>query len=156
MAGASYAGYAVVVQRMMQSGVPRAAAMGSVFRAGGALLMPVLLVTGAPLLATAADTTVAVSMALVPMFLGYLLFGIGLTRIPASTATTITLAEPAVATLPAVLVVGERPGLLGWVGLGLIGAVLVLLSAAPSPSDPRMLSAPRAPAGSRSRRSRGR
>lgn len=75
-------------------------------------------------------------MALVPMFLGYLLFGIGLARISASTATTVTLIEPAVATLLAVLVVGERLGGTGWAGLALLAAVLVLLVLAPPPPGP--------------------
>ena len=60
------------------------------------------------------------------------LFGVGLPRVQASTATTVTLAEPAVAALLAVWIVGERLPLMGWVGLALIGAVLVILVAAPT------------------------
>jgi DME family drug/metabolite transporter len=76
-------------------------------------------------------------MALIPMFLGYVLFGIGLARVTASTATTITIAEPAVATVLAVLVVGERLTTLGWAGLGMIALVLVLLAVAPTTSPRR-------------------
>ena len=79
--------------------------MGAVFGGGGLLLMPVLAITGAPLLATP-QFAVGAYMALGPMFLGYLLFGHGLTKVPASTATTVTLTEPAIATVLAVLIVG--------------------------------------------------
>lgn len=106
--------------------------MGSVFGLGGALLMPVLLFTGAPLIESTQAFSVAAYMALVPMFIGYLLFGYGLMRVSASTATTITLSEPAVATVLAVLIVGEQLGLLGWIGLGVIALVLGILALAPT------------------------
>lgn len=137
VAGGSYAGYSWAVHRLLGRGIGRGAAMGSVFGAGGALLMPVLLVTGAPLVASAQNVSVAVYMALVPMFCGYVLFGFGLTRVPASTATTVTLLEPAVATVLAVLVVGERLSPLGWAGLVVIGAVLVVLACAPTTTPQR-------------------
>ena len=94
--------------------------------------MPVLLVTGAPLIATREAFLVATYMALIPMFLGYVLFGFGLARVPASTATTITLTEPAVAALLAVAIVGETLTPLGWVGLATIGTTLIILALAPT------------------------
>lgn len=132
VAGASYATYSWVLHRLMARSLPRQVALGSVFGAGGLMLMPVLAMTGAPLLETREAFLVAAYMALVPMFLGYLLFGYGLTHIPASTATTITLTEPAVATVLAVFIVGERLTATGWAGLGIIAVVLVLLTVAPT------------------------
>lgn len=132
LAGATYATYSWSVHRLMSRGIGRAASMGSVFGCGGVLLMPVLLATGAPLVASGQAFLVAAYMALVPMFLGYLLFGFGLARVPASTATTVTLLEPAVATLLAVLVVGERLTLSGWVGLGAIALAMVVLALVPT------------------------
>ena len=133
VAGAAYATYSWVVQRLMGEGVGRAAAMGSVFGVGGALLLPVLLITGAPLLATPQALSVGLYMALVPMFAGYVAFGYGLSKIPASSATTLTLTEPAVATVLAVVVVGEHLTVLGWVGLALFALVLVIIAGAPQP-----------------------
>ncbi|WP_129658265.1 DMT family transporter [Rothia halotolerans] len=132
LAGTAYAGYSWAAQRLMRDGVGRAASMGSIFGAGGLLLMPVLALTGAPLVATPEALGVAAYMALVPMFLGYVLFGYGLTKVPASTATTVTLSEPAVAAVLAVLVVGERLEPAGWAGLALIGLVLAVLALAPA------------------------
>lgn len=132
LAGITYATYSWAAHSLMNRGISRAASMGAVFGIGGALLMPVLVLTGAPLLDSTTAFTVAAYMVLVPMFLGYLLFGFGLTRVSASTATTITLSEPAVATILAVLVVGEQLEILGWVGLGVIALVLIILAAAPT------------------------
>lgn len=135
VAGSTYAIYSWACHRLMNSGISRAASMGAVFGGGGLLLMPVLIVTGAPLLATPQAFTVGAYMALVPMFLGYLLFGYGLTKVPVSTATTVTLTEPAIATLLAVLIVGEHLGMLGWTGLAVIAIVLVILAFAPANAD---------------------
>lgn len=132
IAGATYATYSWAAHRLMNRGISRAAAMGSVFGLGGTLLLPVLIVSGAPLLASTQAFSVAIYMALIPMFLGYLLFGFGLTRIPASTATTITLTEPAIAAILAVLIVGERLTTVGWVGLAVIAGALAILAIAPT------------------------
>jgi DME family drug/metabolite transporter len=68
-------------------------------------------------------------LAVVPMFLGYLLFGRGLAAVPASTATALSLLEPAVAAVLAVVVLSERLPVLGWVGMAVLLASLVLLTA---------------------------
>lgn len=132
IAGAAYAVYSWVAQGVMRSGVSRAASMGAVFGGGGILLTPVMVATGAAHFVSPQNMAVAAYMALVPMFIGYLLFGYGLTKVPASTATTVTLTEPAAAALLAMIVVGERLGPLGWIGLGVVGAAIVILSVAPS------------------------
>lgn len=132
VAGATYAAYSWAAHRLIDAGIGRAASMGSVFGIGGLLLMPVLALTGAPILAGPGNLAVAAYMALVPMFLGYVLFGMGLVRVPASTATTVTLLEPAVSALLAVTVIGERLGALGWTGMAIIAAVLMVLATEPS------------------------
>lgn len=129
VAGLTYALYSWAAHRLMRAGVPSRAAMGAVFGTGGVLLLPVLLVTGAPLLASWGNAAVGIYMALVPMFAGYVLFGWGLAHVAASTATTLTLLEPAVAAVLAVLVVGERPPAAGWIGVGLVVACLAVLTA---------------------------
>ncbi|GEL47204.1 permease [Cellulomonas hominis] len=128
VAGATYALYSWVAARLMAGGVPSRAAMGAVFGAGGVLLLPVLAATGAPLLASWGNAAVGTYMALVPMFAGYVLFGWGLARVAASTATTLTLLEPAVAAVLAVLVVGERLPAAGWAGAALVVAGLAVLT----------------------------
>lgn len=136
VAGATYALYSWAAHRLMLGGVPSHAAMGAVFGVGGLLLLPVLAATGAPLLASWGNAAVGGYMALVPMFTGYVLFGWGLARIPVSTATTLTLLEPAVAVVLAVAVVGERLPAVGWGGVALVVVCLAVLTV-PGPSASR-------------------
>lgn len=128
LAGLSYALYAWAARQLMHKGIAPRAAMGSIFGVGGLLLLPVLLVTGAALLQSWENAAVGLYMALVPMFLGYVLFGFGLSRLRASTATTLTLTEPVVAAGLAVWWLGERLTALGWVGMALMAGCLLVLS----------------------------
>ena len=132
IAGATYAVLSWCAHRLMGAGVGRLAAMGAIFGLGGLALMPVLVLTGAPLLETTQALTVGAYMALIPMFVGYLFFGFGLSHVAPSTATTLTLAEPAVAAVLAVVIVGERLPLIGWAGLTGIGVSLLVLAVAPA------------------------
>ena len=109
--------------------------MGGVFGLGGLLLLPVLLITGAPILDSPQNLTAAAYLALVPMCLGYLLFGRGLATVSASSATTLSLLEPAVAALIAVALLHEHLPIGGWVGIGLLFLSLVI-TAAKHPSRP--------------------
>jgi drug/metabolite transporter, DME family len=127
-AGTTYAIYSWAAHRLIGRGVTTRAAMGSVFGLGGLLLLPVLLATGAPLAASWANAAVGAYLALVPMFTGYLLFGWALASVSASTATTLSLLEPAVAAILAVTVVGERLPIAGWAGLMLIAGCLIVLT----------------------------
>ncbi len=129
VAAATYALYSWAAHRLITRGTPSRAAMGAVFGLGGLLLLPVLLATGAPLVHSWTGVAVGLYMALVPMFTGYVLFGWGLAHVPASTATTLSLLEPAVAAVLAVLVVGERLPALGWTGIGLVIMCLAVLTA---------------------------
>ncbi|MER7332732.1 MULTISPECIES: DMT family transporter [unclassified Micromonospora] len=130
VAGLTYALYTWTAHRLIHRGVASRAAMGTIFGLGGVLLLPVLLATGTPLISSWSNAAVGVYMALVPMFAGYALFGWGLNHVPASTATTLSLVEPAIAAVLAVLVVGERLPAPGWAGIALITGCLVVLTRA--------------------------
>lgn len=135
LAGFAYAGYTYTAGRVIALGVPSRGAMAAQFGLGAVLLLPVLLLAGAPLLDAAsggADSPLASALgaphplavigylALGPMLLAYVLFGRGLRTVSSSRATTATLLEPVVATLLAVVAVGERLAPLGWAGLALV------------------------------------
>lgn len=140
VAGATYAIYSWSARRIMQAGVPSRAAMGATFGVGGLLLMPVLAATGGSLVESWQNVGVGLYMALVPMFFGYVLFGLGLARVRASTATTVSLVEPVVAAILAVVVVGERLTAPGWLGVAL---VICSLAALTVPMPARVPVAPR-------------
>ncbi|WP_424987309.1 DMT family transporter [Microbulbifer sp. S227A] len=126
--GLTYALYSWTARKMMLGGTRSSVAMGATFGLGGLFLLPVLLVTGGPFLASWTNAAVGVYMASVPMFLGYLCFGYGLARVTASMATVITLLEPVVAAMLAVIVVGERLPGLGWVGVAMVVGCLVIIT----------------------------
>lgn len=128
IAGLTYALYSWTARKMMLHDIAPKAAMGATFGLGAVFLLPVLLATGSPLLASVNNFAVGLYMALVPMFIGYVAFGYGLARVKASTAITITLFEPVVAALLAVVIVGERLGVQGWIGIVLILACLLCIT----------------------------
>lgn len=149
LAGLTYALYSWGAVRVMRRGLPSRPVMGAVFGTGGALLLPVLLVTGSSIVASWSNFGAVAYLAVVPMFLGYVLFGRGLAAVPASTATSLSLLEPAVAAVIAVLVLGERLPVLGWAGMGILLAGLVVLTVPPRrrrPDAPRSASAVLSPA----------
>lgn len=131
LAGLAYALYTYASGRAIRAGAhPSRGVMGSMFGVGALLLVPVLLATGGPLLQSPATVSIAAYLAIGPMFVAYLLFGIGVRSIRSSTVTTITLLEPVVATILAVSVVGERLVPIGWAGLTLVLAGLAVLVSA--------------------------
>ncbi len=136
LAGLSYAIYSWTARGMIEQGIHSKSAMASMFGLAALLLLPSLIFTGDQLFATALNAGIAVYMAIVPMCLGYVLFGYGLKYIEASQATLITLLEPALATLMAVWVVGEHINLVGWFGMGLI--LICLLLQMPKPQRNRL------------------
>jgi DME family drug/metabolite transporter len=139
LAGLGYGVYTVVGSRLISSGQRSHGAMGLLFGAGAVLLLPVLLMRWPGGLDSPGGVTVAAYLVLVPTVVAYLLFGAGLRVLPAATVATLTLAEPVVATLLGVLVLGES------ITLGAIaGAVLVLggLSLLAVPSRSRVPVAP--------------
>jgi DME family drug/metabolite transporter len=133
LAGAAYALYTYASSRAIGLGRSSRGVMGAMFGIGAVLLLPVLIATGSPLLQSGSSVGIAAYLAIGPMFVAYLLFGIGLRTVRSSAATTITLLEPVVATILAVLVVGERLAPAGWCGLALVFAGLAALVTARRP-----------------------
>ncbi|WP_077690872.1 MULTISPECIES: EamA family transporter [Nocardiopsis] len=134
LAGLSYSAYALVAERLIRRGHPSGAVMGTMFAGGGIAVLPVVLATGTAWLATAEGALVALHLAVFTVFLAYRLFGNGLRHTPASVATTLTLAEPAVAALLGVVVVGERLPAVSWAGLAVLALGLAVLR---TPARPR-------------------
>ncbi|MFF5014005.1 DMT family transporter [Streptomyces sp. NPDC001165] len=126
--GLSYAVYALVGGRLIARGHPSGAVMGVLFGAAGLLVLPLVVFVGTGWLATARGAAVAAYLAVFTVYLAYRLFGHGLLRTPASVATSLTLAEPAVAAALGVTVLDERLPATSWGGLAVLGLGLVLLA----------------------------
>lgn len=130
LAGIAYALFSVAAARAIQAGHASTPVMGAMFGLGSIGLLPVLLLLGAPILASPLSIGIAAYLVIGPMVIAYIAFGIGVRSLSASTATTVALLEPAIATLLAVIVVGERLEALGWIGLALIVAAVVVIGSA--------------------------
>jgi len=128
--GLGYALYTVASKALMNQGHRSDEVMAAAFGLGGALLVPLLLTQPLAWLATPSGLLMALWLGLATTTLGYVLFGRGLRHLPAGPVTTLVLAEPVVATLLGVLVLGETIPLLGWVGVLLVLAGLALQGAA--------------------------
>ncbi|QCV88174.1 EamA/RhaT family transporter [Acidipropionibacterium jensenii] len=100
--------------------------MAAMFTLASVVLVPWFLLAGPGPLIGAGGLPVLAYLAVVPMALGYTLFGFGLRRVPASAATTLALTEPLTATLLATSILGEKLTGTGWIGLSLVGAGIVL------------------------------
>lgn len=127
LAGLAYGGYTYASSRAIRAGAPSRGVMGAMFGLAAVPLLVVLAFLGAPLLESAESIAFSGYLALGPMFVAYLLFGVGLRSVRSSAATTITLLEPVAATALAVLVVGERLSPIGWIGFVLVLLGLVVL-----------------------------
>jgi DME family drug/metabolite transporter len=128
--GLGYAFYTVASKRLMNDGHRSDEVMAAAFGLGGLVLLPVLLTQPIAWMATPSGVVMALWLGLGTTTVAYVLFGRGLRHLPAGPVTTLVLAEPVVATLLGVLVLGETIPVLGWVGVSLVLVGLALQSAA--------------------------
>jgi len=138
LAGLSYAVYAVGAARLITGGLPERVVMGGLFGCAGVLLLPVLLAGPLDWLLTVRGATVSLHLGLVTTAVAYLLYARGLRTTAVPVAVTLGLAEPAVATLLAVVVLGEHltgTAVAGMIMIGLALAVLAAPSIAPERAD---------------------
>ncbi|MGE3812485.1 MAG: DMT family transporter [Candidatus Nanopelagicales bacterium] len=137
--GLGYAFYTVASKRLMNDGHGSDEVMAAAFGLGGLLLLPVLLTQPMAWIATPSGLAMALWLGLITTTLAYVLFGRGLRHLPAGPVTTLVLAEPVVATLLGVLVLGETIPALGWAGIALVLAGLALQGAASRLGDGQSL-----------------
>lgn len=126
-AGGAYALFTVSSKGLLETRPPEAV-MGVVFALGALLLMPLLFVVDLQWLRVPGGVLVALHLGLVTVVVAYSLFARGLNSVPAATAVTLTLAEPATAGLLGIFLLGERLTTPGFIGIGFIFLGLALLS----------------------------
>jgi DME family drug/metabolite transporter len=130
-AGLLYALFTLAMAGVIRAGGSPRTAMGLAIAGAGLLMVPYLLVGCAAWLVTVDGAVVVAYLGVVATAVAYLLYARGLRTVPVPVAATLTLAEPACATILAVAVLGDRLTAPAWVGLGLLTAVLAA-SAAPT------------------------
>ena len=130
LAGGCYAVYAVTAGRLIAGGGSPAVVMGVLFGAAAVVLAPVLAATAPGWLLTGRGLAVTAYLGLVTTAAAYLLYGYGLRTVAVPAAVTLGLAEPVVAALLGVVVLGERLGAPALAGLVLVGLAIVILTSA--------------------------
>jgi drug/metabolite transporter, DME family len=130
VAGACYAVYAVAAGRLIAAGNSQTVVMGLLFGAAAVLLAPVLAATSPGWLLSGRGLAVTAYLGLVTTAAAYLLYGYGLRTVAVPTAVTLGLAEPVVAALLGVVVLGERLSAPALAGLVLVGLAIVILTSA--------------------------
>jgi len=125
-AGLAYAVYAVIAKAAVARVNPLAITTVT-FTAAAVLMLPLLAFTHAPLTQVARGWPWLVYVGAVATAGAYVLYTLGLRRVPASVAGVMTLLEPLTATLLGVWLFGERLGPAGLVGAVLLLAAITLL-----------------------------
>ncbi|MFJ6381991.1 DMT family transporter [Kitasatospora sp. NPDC092039] len=128
LSGLSYAVYSLIGGRLIAHGRPSGGVMGAMFGGGALIVLPVLLAGDVAWLGSVRGAAVVLHLAVVTTFLAYWLFGRGLRHTTAQTATTLTLAEPAVAAVLGVAALGERLPAVSWCGLAVLAGGLAVLA----------------------------
>ena len=127
LAGLCYAIYALLSKSLVLQLGPARTNLG-VFMLASLLSLPLAWALGGPLQTDARGWAVALYLGLVSSGLAYLLFTTALRHVSGATGVTLALFEPVTAFALAVLVVGETPQALAYLGLGavLLGLLLVV------------------------------
>jgi len=126
VAGLGYASYATIAGYLINSGEGDLAVIASLFAGAGIVLLPGMMASPGWLM-DPVGLSVALYLAAVTLAGGYVLYARGLRTTPVPIATTLTMAEPAVAALLGLVLLNEQLGGAALAGLALIGASLLLL-----------------------------
>jgi len=128
LASFCYAVYATTASHLISNGAQDRAVVGAIFGGAAVLLVPVLFLSPMAWLTTGRGLAVASYLAVLTTALAYLLYARGLRTTPVTTATTLGLAEPAVAAVLGLTVLGEHLTGTGLAGLGVLAVSLVILA----------------------------
>ncbi|MCZ8540774.1 DMT family transporter [Psychrobacillus psychrodurans] len=98
------------------------------FSLSALLLTPFYFILDVSWLRDAGNVGIIFYLGIATTSIAYVLYGWGLRKIPASSALTLSLAEPTTAALLGVVVVGEVLSTTSWVGIGLLLGSIVILT----------------------------
>ncbi|WP_231592392.1 DMT family transporter [Pelagovum pacificum] len=135
--GACYAAYSLATSRV-GGRVPSVTLAASTFSVAALVTLPALVILPLDWIAGSADIATLLFLGVGATGLSYVFYTWGLTRVMASTAVTLALAEPVTAWLLATLLVGEPVTLRTTFGVAMILAGLLIVSLTPA-SVPRRI-----------------
>lgn len=125
-AGLAYASYTVVAKHLAGKATPQMATF-LIFSVAAFIAVPVAALVSPTFVASPATWIMLAYLGVVVTGMAFLLFSHALRRVSAATCVTLSLAEPLMAFVLAILVVGEQPGVAAYGGLGLVVAGLWLV-----------------------------
>ncbi len=126
-AAASYAAFITASAGIGKTGVTTSSAIAAVFAVAALVLSPALLTAPLSWTAEVSGAAMVVYLALVATGVAYTLFNRGMRVVTPSTASTLALVEPLVASMLGVVVLGERLSLPAWGGAVLVLAALAAM-----------------------------
>ena len=88
------------------------------------MVSPIFFVADFSWLTTWSGVGMSLWLGVVTVALAYWAYSTGLRSVSPADATALTIVEPAAATLLAAFVLGEQPGVLGWLGIAVVIAAL--------------------------------
>ncbi|WP_342567364.1 EamA family transporter [Psychrobacillus sp. FSL K6-4046] len=138
VAGLIFAFYTLTSKSLLQKeeAIPVVAVT---FSLSALLLTPFFFIYDISWLADPGNVGIIVYLGLATTSVAYVLYGWGLRKIPASSALTLSLAEPTTAALLGVVVVGEILGFTSWIGIGLLLGSIVILTLGSKATKPNKL-----------------
>ncbi|MEN9324315.1 MAG: hypothetical protein RL414_69 [Actinomycetota bacterium] len=128
IAGLGFAVFNVSSRRALNSGMEPARLAAWVFTLAAVLVFPFCFVAGTSWFFTLKGSVLILWLGIFTTGLGYTLYAYGLKRVHSSTASTLVLAEPATATLLAVVVLGNALTLNSWTGIATVCIGLLYLA----------------------------
>lgn len=126
VAGLIFALYTMTSKSLLQKedAIP---VVAMTFSLSALLLTPFFFIFDVSWLKDAGNIGIIFYLGIATTSVAYVLYGWGLRKIPASSALTLSLAEPTTAALLGVVVVGEILSATSWVGIGLLlGSIAIL------------------------------
>lgn len=127
-AALSYAIYTVAAKQLLTAGWTPTASIGSIFATAAVLGTPFLLLVDLSWASIAPGVAMIAWLAIVTVVVAYVLFATGLQTLTASTASTLTLAEPLTACVLGLVLLDERLTAGGWAGLIVLLVGVVVLA----------------------------
>lgn len=135
-AGASYAVYTVATKTILDAGLGPVEVMAGTFAGGSLLVLPVLLDADLSWALQPRGLLAVAWLGVATVAVAYVLYARGLRALPAASVATLTLGEPLTAGLLGWVVLGERLGAAGTIGVVLVSGGLALLALRPTGAPP--------------------
>ena len=128
IAGLGFAFFNVSSRRQLNAGIAPSQLAASVFSLAAILVFPFCFAAGTGWIFTIKGISLILWLGIFTTGLGYTLYAYGLKRVHSSSASTLVLAEPATATLLAVIVLGNVLSMTSWLGILVVILALVYLA----------------------------